>query len=249
MSESPTPPAGWFVNPEDESELRYWDGAGWTALRRVRAPDGPPPVPYGAAPAAPPNQQVAVRPLLAAGAFLILAGIGRAVSSLLSYDAYAVSTAAAVAEVVGWTGAFVAFLVAGYPNRAASTRAVTGILAGLYGLGGSLTVAITGSGAAPRAFALVALIGLLTFAFGIAFAVAGVRSRALVTRLRVLPLALYLGLIAFGLLGAVANFAVVAGGPLPVTAGVIAVGASGLAPLVVGALVIAFGREPYAATS
>ena len=52
---------------------------------------------------------------------------------------------------------------------------------------------------APVLNVLTAVGGPITA--GIAFAVAGVRSRALVTRLRVLPLALYLGLIAFGLLG------------------------------------------------
>jgi len=247
MSETPTPPAGWFVNPEDESELRYWNGAEWTALRRVRAATEPPPAPYGAAPSTPSAHAIGVTPLLVGGALLILAGIGRGLSYLLSVDAYAVSTAAAWLEVAGWTGAFIAFLVAGYPNRASSTRAVTAVLVGVYGLGGSLTVALSATIAArPGSLLIFGLIGLLTFGLGFAFAVITLRCRWIETRLRALPLALYLGLIVFGVLASAVNAAIAAGAPIPLTSGVVVAGASGVVPLVVGALLLAFGREPYA---
>ena len=249
MSETPVPPAGWFVNPEDESELRYWDGGSWTALRRVRAVTEPHLTPYGAAPPAPPAQTIAVTPLLVGGALLILAGIARAVSYLLSYDAHDVSMVAAVLEVVGWTGAFLAFLIAGYPNRTSATRAVTGVLVGLYGLGGALAVGLTSTTAAPTgSLAIVGVVGLATFGLGIAYAVAALRSRWLKTRLRSLPLALYLGLIVFGVLASVINAAIAAGVPILDTSGIIVAGSSGIVPLVVGAFIIAFGREPYAAT-
>lgn len=31
-------PAGWFVDPEDATQLRYWDGAAWTEHRSPRGP-------------------------------------------------------------------------------------------------------------------------------------------------------------------------------------------------------------------
>jgi Protein of unknown function (DUF2510) len=35
-----TPPAGWYLDPEDRSSVRYWNGFAWTALKE-RIPDEP----------------------------------------------------------------------------------------------------------------------------------------------------------------------------------------------------------------
>ncbi len=63
MSES-GPPAGWYPDPEDSRNTRYWDGVDWT---EQRAPAPPPAVPGSPAPplAAPPTaapQPVALTP-------------------------------------------------------------------------------------------------------------------------------------------------------------------------------------------
>lgn len=46
---APIAPAGWYSNPADPSDLRYWDGSSWTAPGAV-AP-GAPPKPASAPPA------------------------------------------------------------------------------------------------------------------------------------------------------------------------------------------------------
>ncbi|WP_028653023.1 DUF2510 domain-containing protein [Nocardioides halotolerans] len=35
-----TPQAGWFVDPEDATQFRYWDGSAWTDHRSPRGPAG-----------------------------------------------------------------------------------------------------------------------------------------------------------------------------------------------------------------
>lgn len=45
------PEAGWYDDPEDAAQLRYWDGSAWTAQRRPR--DLPPPPPPLTPPAVP----------------------------------------------------------------------------------------------------------------------------------------------------------------------------------------------------
>jgi hypothetical protein len=52
-------PAGWFPDPHDESQFRYWDGNQWTDNRAPRAPQAPAPGP-GAAPTPPPAGSTAV---------------------------------------------------------------------------------------------------------------------------------------------------------------------------------------------
>ncbi|MEZ5245547.1 MAG: DUF2510 domain-containing protein [Acidimicrobiales bacterium] len=44
MSGHPSPPTGWYPDPEYPGQLRYWDGTGWTDQRRSAAT--PPPSPY-----------------------------------------------------------------------------------------------------------------------------------------------------------------------------------------------------------
>lgn len=40
------PEAGWYEDPEDGAQLRYWDGTQWTADRQAReTPPPPPPLP------------------------------------------------------------------------------------------------------------------------------------------------------------------------------------------------------------
>ena len=44
------PEAGWYDDPEDATQLRYWDGASWTQRRQPRG-EAPPPPPPPPAPA------------------------------------------------------------------------------------------------------------------------------------------------------------------------------------------------------
>jgi hypothetical protein len=39
-SAGPTPPPGWYTDPQSPAQLRFWDGAGWTERT---SPAGPPP--------------------------------------------------------------------------------------------------------------------------------------------------------------------------------------------------------------
>jgi hypothetical protein len=246
MSDAPNPPAGWFADPEDESLLRYWDGTQWTDHRAPRYAE-PQPLPYGARPTSVllPERPVAVAPLLAGGGLLILAGVGRAVSYLAPYESHTVALLFSALEVVGWAGAFLAFFVAGYPSRGTAARVLTLVLVGIYAVTGLITVAISTNPFLPSAlFALIGLFGLVTLGVGIAFAVLALRSPGIVSRLRVLPLALYLGLIAFGILGAGVNAALASGADIPWQTTLVVGGISGLVPITIGALFLAFGRAP-----
>lgn len=45
----PSPPAGWYLDPADQSVERYWDGDGWDTSRGSRPPGGADPAPDGGA--------------------------------------------------------------------------------------------------------------------------------------------------------------------------------------------------------
>ena len=55
---------GWYDNPEDSNEQRYWDGQAWTPHRQRKGVAPPPPPVAAVAPPPPPNQQA---PWLAPG--------------------------------------------------------------------------------------------------------------------------------------------------------------------------------------
>jgi hypothetical protein len=49
---TPSVPAGWYVDPADSSQERFWDGSGWTdESRPFGTPPTPPPAPAAAHPA------------------------------------------------------------------------------------------------------------------------------------------------------------------------------------------------------
>jgi hypothetical protein len=238
MSDTPTPPAGWFPDPEEPNLIRYWDGSAWTDQRMARQP--------AATPVAVDGRPIAVPFLLAAGALLIVAGLGRAVSYLAPYEASAVAIAFSVVEVLGWVGAFLCFVAAGYPSRRTGTRVLSLVLVATYILGGAIAIGIALNPFGPAGlFALVGLIGLVTLGVGFAFAVSTIRTPGLAQRIRFLPLALYLGLVAFGLVTGAANAAAASTGGVAATAGLVIAGLSGVVPATVGALFVAFGRRPH----
>jgi hypothetical protein len=242
MSEAPTPPAGWFPDPENPTLLRYWDGSIWTDQRFA----GPTTL-TATAQADAAQRPIAVPPLLAAGALLVVAALGRAVSYLVPYEAFGVSIVFGVVEVLAWAGAFVGFFAAGYPSRRTGVRALIVVLIGIYILGGMISIGVAVNPFAPAGlFALVGLVGLAALAVGVAFSVATLRTAGLARRISVLPLALYLGLIAFGLLAGVTNAAATSVGAVAAEAAIVLGAASGLVPATVGALFLAFGRNPHA---
>lgn len=274
MSDSPSSPADWYEDPEDATQFRYWDGTRWTEHRAPRhapaqpvtpAPQPTPEVPAYAAPATPayaptpsyaatpsypatpsyavvsPAHAIAVGPLLAGGALLVLAGIGRVVSYAAPFEAYGLALAFSAIEVIGWAGAFLAFFLAGFPARRPAPRVLALVLVGIYLVTGAITIAVSANPFSPAwFFAIVGLFGFLTLGVGIAFGVTALRSAEVVSRLRVLPLLLYVGLLAFGLISGVVNAS-----PALWQVGVVIGGLSGLVPIAVGALIIAFGRAPH----
>jgi Protein of unknown function (DUF2510) len=42
-SAGPTPPPGWYTDPQSPAQLRFWDGAGWTERTSPAGPPAPPP--------------------------------------------------------------------------------------------------------------------------------------------------------------------------------------------------------------
>jgi hypothetical protein len=236
MSDTPTPPAGWFPDPEEQNLLRYWDGSAWTDQRVSRQPVA----------TVGDSKPITVPLVLAAGALLIVAGLGRAVSYLAPYETFGVAIAFSVVEVLGWVGAFLCFVAAGYPSRRPGTRVLSLVLVGTYLVGGAIAIGIALNPFGPAGlFALVGLIGLATFGVGFAFAISAIRTPGLAQRIRFLPLALYLGLVAFGLVSGVANAAAASTGAVAATAGIVIAGLSGVVPATVGALFLAFGRRPH----
>ena len=245
MSETPiAPPAGWFPDPETAGQLRYWDGIAWTEHRAPAQPA------YGA-PARPAYAEVAqtpvsVPPLLLAGGLLIVAGIGRAVSYLAPYEAFGITVAFGVVEVIGWAGAFLAFAVAGFPSRRPAPRVISFVLVGLYVLGGIVSTAVAlNPSELSGLFAVIGLLGLTVFGLGIAFSVSALRTQGLQRRLAALPGILYAGVAVFGLAAGAANAVTASTGAIASEAGFVVGGLSGIVPIVVGVLVLVFGRTPH----
>jgi hypothetical protein len=54
-----TPPAGWYADPDNSAQQRYWDGSTWTEERqdRVESPPPPPPPPMASPMASPPKKK------------------------------------------------------------------------------------------------------------------------------------------------------------------------------------------------
>lgn len=230
MSETPNVPADWYDDPTDATRLRYWDGAAWT--------DHYAPKP-GAAPAAAPAP-VAPGPLLVAGILLVVSGLARIVTNLAPLDVAGL-TLGAVVEGLGLIAAFVAFLVAGYPSRRTAPRALAITLIVVYAL--TMLLVVAGAGTMNLAFyGIAGFLGLVVLVIGVAFGILALRTPGLERRVAVLPLVLYLGLLAFGLLNAT----------LGATGGAatwVVIGISGLVPITVGALFAVFGRRPQTAAA
>lgn len=63
-----TAQAGWYIDPQDQGSLRWWDGAQWTHHTQLVPPPPPPPAPVAEPPAASPTMAtLAPREALAAG--------------------------------------------------------------------------------------------------------------------------------------------------------------------------------------
>lgn len=237
---SDAPPAGWFPDPDDSTLLRYWDGSAWTDQRVARQNSA------AAVTQEFPRRPIVVPPLLGAGALLIVAGLGRVVSYLAPYEAFGISLAFSVVEILGWVGAFLCFLAAGYPSRRTGARVLTLVLVGIYAVGGIISIGIAlNPYVLAGAFAFVGIFGLAALGVGIAFAVSAIRTPGLARGIRLLPLALYLGLIAFGVAAGVANAAAASVGAIATTTGIVITGISALVPATVGALFLALGRRPH----
>ena len=75
------PPPGWFVDPTDARQLRYWDGAAWTAYTQPRSPTVPAPTAAGPAPqygysSVPPVVVAAKNPAISLLVSFFLPGVG-----------------------------------------------------------------------------------------------------------------------------------------------------------------------------
>jgi TM2 domain-containing membrane protein YozV len=74
-------PAGWFVDPGDARQLRYWDGQTWTAYTQPRVPGalipgGPSQYPAYGYPAGPPVAVAAKNPAVSLLVSFFLPGVG-----------------------------------------------------------------------------------------------------------------------------------------------------------------------------
>ncbi len=74
-------PAGWFVDPSDARQLRYWDGQTWTTYTQPRVPGapipgGPPQYPGYAYPTMPPVAVAAKNPAVSMLVSFFLPGVG-----------------------------------------------------------------------------------------------------------------------------------------------------------------------------
>ncbi len=74
-------PAGWFVDPGDARQLRYWDGQTWTGYTQPRLPGapipgGPPPYPGYGNPTPPPFAVAAKNPAVSLLVSFFLPGVG-----------------------------------------------------------------------------------------------------------------------------------------------------------------------------
>jgi hypothetical protein len=156
-------PAGWFPDPEDPANLRYWDGAAWTDHRHPADPAGAPVAPaVVAAPTAAATPQFAYTPTAgaapgyaapygAAPAYgappqnvlalvgLILAIVG-AVLGLVVGIFVLVGIAGAVISILGFVQAN-KMRAAGTPNDRRGL-ALAGIIVGFGGLLLSIVIAI-----------------------------------------------------------------------------------------------------------
>lgn len=209
---------------------------------------GAPPVPAAPGSPAVADRPIATGPLLAAGGLLILAGLGRAVSYFLPFELYGLSLVFGALEVIGWAGAFLAFVLAGFPSRSTASRALALVLVGIYVVTGAITIALSADPySAGRVLAgVVGFFGFLTLGVGIAFGVITARTKAIAPRLRMVPLGTYLGLLVFGFFAGVVNAAVSTGAGIPWQAGIVIGGLSGLIPIAAGVAFLLFGRTPYA---
>jgi TM2 domain-containing membrane protein YozV len=74
-------PAGWFVDPSDARQLRYWDGQSWTGYTQPRTPGAPVPggTPYPGGygyPAGPPMAVAAKNPAVSLLVSFFIPGVG-----------------------------------------------------------------------------------------------------------------------------------------------------------------------------
>ncbi len=120
-------PSGWYPDPGDSSQLRYWSGSAWTDQRSPRNPASPP---AWSTPPPPPVATgkwyfvvtIATAGLLAAVPFFHAAsrldrpqlrkvGAGMAAGSLLGYALFAVSPTDSTGQATGWLSNVAVFIL------------------------------------------------------------------------------------------------------------------------------------------
>jgi hypothetical protein len=136
-----------------------------------------------------PFSEVRRGPLMLSGALLIVAFVAHLVSYLAS--SVEVSVAGGVVEALSLIGAYVGFIVAGFPSRSGAARALAVVLILLYAIANATATAFTVGAASVDIIPVVVMTGFGVLIAGVAFGIVSLVTKSLPSPLKAIPLVMY----------------------------------------------------------